>query len=94
MKIHRSTGYIHVDLTVAEAMVLLEELSNVRGGSRLPKLRQVCEGLGESIALAIVTPKRPGRPSTRGAIIPQVAAMRGAATEPEESKEPVDETVR
>ena len=56
MKIHRSTGYIHLDLSAAEAQVLLEELEGVRGGAKLPKLRQVCEGLRET--LAIVDPKR------------------------------------
>lgn len=50
MKIHRSAEYIHIDLTGAEAAVLLEELENVRGGSKLPKVRQVCEGIKESLA--------------------------------------------
>lgn len=62
MKIHRSTGYIHLDLTGAEAAAFLEELENVRGGTRLPKLRQVCEGLRQSLALdAMMVPlkKRP-----------------------------------
>lgn len=51
MKIHRSTGYVHIDLTGAEAAVLLDELENVRGGSKLPKVRQVCEGLKNSLGL-------------------------------------------
>jgi hypothetical protein len=51
VKIHRSTGYIHIDLSGAEAAVLFEELENVRGGSKLPKVRQVCEGLKESLGL-------------------------------------------
>jgi hypothetical protein len=51
MKIHRSTGYIHIDLTGPEAAVLLEELENVRGGSKLPKVRQVCEELKGSLGL-------------------------------------------
>lgn len=64
MKIHRSTGFIHVDLTVAEAKTLLDELENVRGGSRLPKVRQVCGGLDEAITLATTTSdlQRRGRP--------------------------------
>jgi hypothetical protein len=56
MKIHRSTGYIHIDLSGAEATVLLEELENVRGGAKLPKLRQVCEGLKGSLSLASTMP--------------------------------------
>jgi hypothetical protein len=51
VKIHRSTGYIHIDLTGPEAAVLLEELENVRGGSKLPKVRQVCEELKGSLGL-------------------------------------------
>jgi hypothetical protein len=45
MKIRRSDDSVHIDLSLAEARVLLEELSGVRGGARLPKLRQVCVGL-------------------------------------------------
>jgi len=63
MKVHRSTGYIHIDLSSAEAMVLLDELENVRGGAKLVKLRQVCEGLRSSLALeAMMAPKKMGRP--------------------------------
>lgn len=54
MKIHRSIGYIHIDLSGAEAAVLLEELENVRGGSRLPKVRQVCEGISNSLGLDVL----------------------------------------
>ena len=45
MMIRREDDRVQIDLTGAEARVLLEELAHVRGGSRLPKLRQVCVGL-------------------------------------------------
>ncbi len=91
MKIHRGTEYIHIDLSGAEARVLLEELENVRGGAKLVKLRQVCEGLEQSLALeTIMAPKRMGRPKSvtllslprkRPDIIPQVEHMHGASFE-------------
>jgi len=46
VKLKRSDGRVQIDLTVEEAGVFLEELSHVRGGSRLPKLRQICAGAG------------------------------------------------
>lgn len=52
MKIKRISNSVYIDLSVAEARVFLEELSNVRGGARLPKLRQVCAGIETSLALA------------------------------------------
>lgn len=45
MKVRRAASVICIEFTFAEALVFLEELSNVRGGARLPKLRQVCRGL-------------------------------------------------
>lgn len=47
MKIRRAANSdsICIELSGAEARVLLEELSDVRGGARLPKLKQVCLGL-------------------------------------------------
>ena len=58
MRIHRSLDHIHIDLLPAEAKVLFDELSNVRGGARLPKLRQVCVEL--EAALAVLVPlKKP-----------------------------------
>lgn len=63
MKIHRSTNFIHIDLTVSEARALLDELENVRGGARLPKLRQVCASLEASISIT-PTPVKIGRPKT------------------------------
>ena len=65
MKIHRSTGYIHLDFSSAEASALLEELETVRGGSKLPKIRQICEGLRQSFALnALMAAPKMGRPKT------------------------------
>lgn len=58
MKIHRSAEYIHIDLTGAEAAVLLEELENVRGGSKLPKIRQMCDSLRTVIGSVSVTTLR------------------------------------
>ena len=52
MKIHRSEDNIHVELTIAEARVLLDELAHVRGGARLPKIRQVCAGLETTLELS------------------------------------------
>jgi hypothetical protein len=36
---------LHVFLTGGESRALLEELLNVPGGSRMPKLRQLCHEL-------------------------------------------------
>lgn len=57
MKIRHSLGFIHIDLSAAEARAFLEELAHVRGGTRLPKLRQVCAGLEASFSLAGSTTK-------------------------------------
>lgn len=51
MKIRQALNSISIDLTPAEASVFLEELSNVRGGARLPKIRQVCAEIERSLAL-------------------------------------------
>lgn len=51
MKIRRTTDSICVELPLAEAAVLLDELSHVRGGARLPKLKQVCTELEGALAL-------------------------------------------
>jgi hypothetical protein len=56
VKIHRSAKCVYIDLSIAEARVLLDELSHVRGGSKLQKIKQVCEGLEDSIALVVVDP--------------------------------------
>lgn len=73
MKIHRGKEYIHIDLSSAEAAWLLEELETVRGGAKLPKLRQVCEGLRSSIGLgvAMAAPKT-GRPPKPKEVSPEV----------------------
>ena len=48
MKVRRdiSTSTIHIELSSPEARVFFEELLDVPGGARLPKLKQVCQGLG------------------------------------------------
>lgn len=58
MRIHRSVDHIHIDLLPAEAKVLFDELSNVRGGARLPKLRQVCVELEAALAVVVPTKKQ------------------------------------
>ncbi len=46
VKVRRTTvASVSIELSSSEALVLLEELANVRGGARLPKLRQVCQKL-------------------------------------------------
>jgi hypothetical protein len=61
VKIHRGTEYIHIDLSGVEAAALLEELENVRGGARLPKLRRVCEGLRTLLGLGLrLVKEKPG----------------------------------
>jgi len=59
MKIHRSAGYIHIDFTGAEAAAFLEELENVRGGSKLPKVKQVCTKLRALTDLWAPVPPKP-----------------------------------
>lgn len=83
MKIHRSTGYVHIDLSGAEAAVLLEELETVRGGSKHPKIRQVCEGLATTLAIGPRAPDRPRGGQPRLQIVPQVAAMQEWQSEDE-----------
>jgi hypothetical protein len=63
MKIRRSFGLINVELTSAEAALLFDELETVRGGARMPKLRQLCMALGASVELdKPPEKKRIGRP--------------------------------
>jgi len=57
MKINYSLGgSVSIELSLIEARALLYELSNVRGGARLPKLRQVCESLENLFVL--LSPRR------------------------------------
>ena len=44
MKVYanRTMGTILVELTVPETRFFLEELEHLRGGARLPKVRQFC----------------------------------------------------
>ena len=51
MKIRRTPDAVCIELPFAEASVLLDELSHVRGGARLPQLRQICVELESSLAL-------------------------------------------
>jgi len=69
MIIRRSNTRVQIDLTPTEAQVLLDELSNVRGGSRLPKLRQVCAQLDTSLKL---TPRPPAPKPKPAADLPAV----------------------
>lgn len=45
MRLRWRENTICVEFTPAEARVFLDELSHVRGGARLPKIRQVCKEL-------------------------------------------------
>lgn len=56
MKITRSLDTICIELPPAEARVLLDELAHVRGGARLPKIRQVVAELEATFSLE--TPKK------------------------------------
>jgi hypothetical protein len=59
MRIHRTVQTLSIELPLAEALVLLDELSHVRGGARLPKLKQVCHEL--EMALTLEAQRRPER---------------------------------
>ena len=56
VKIRRSVNSVCIDLGPAEARVFLEELSDVRGGARRPKIRQLCKELETALSLGSVTP--------------------------------------
>lgn len=87
MKIHRGKEYIHIDLSGAEAAVLLEELEHVPGGSKMPKLRQVCVELGSLLRLStLVAPPQRGRPKKHLALVGET--QQGDAVE---KKEPVSD---
>ena len=80
MKIHRSDGLVHIDLSGAEALWLLEELETVRGGAQMPKLRQVCFELRTALALgAPEPPKKRGRPPKPKAEVPVGVSEAAAA---------------
>lgn len=63
MRLQISDGHVFIDLSVAEARVFLDELVHVRGGARLPKIRQVCDAL--EVTLGLVAPRRTGTPELR-----------------------------
>ena len=58
MKVHSTPGFIYIDLSVAEAKALLEELLDVRGGTRMPKIRQVCQALEARFELTAAPPPK------------------------------------
>lgn len=58
MRIHLEGTRVQIDLTGAEARVFLEELAHVRGGTRMPKLRQVCAGLEATFMLMLKGKKK------------------------------------
>lgn len=65
MKAHRTLDRIQLDMTIAEARALLEELVDVPGGTKLPKLRQTCRVLDDAIALQLAPHQEGG-----GAVVP------------------------
>ena len=58
MRVRRTADTICIELPIGEARALLNELSDVRGGARLPKLRQVCKELEDSFSLVALMTKR------------------------------------
>lgn len=56
MKIQRFDGRVLIEFKPSEARVFLDELSHLRGGARMPKIRQICAelelafGLGEPVS--------------------------------------------
>jgi hypothetical protein len=51
LKTRRTVKIIYIEFSPAEARVLLDELSDVRGGARLPKLKQVCRELEMALVI-------------------------------------------
>jgi|WetSurMetagenome_2_1015567.scaffolds.fasta_scaffold268719_3 hypothetical protein len=45
MKIVRGTNTVSVELTIPEARLLLEELLDVPRGSKMQKVKQICDSL-------------------------------------------------
>lgn len=56
MRFRRTDISVSVEMTLGEAQVLLDELSDIPGGARLKKMRQVCDGLAKSLALTVPAP--------------------------------------
>lgn len=54
MRVRRSTDLLSfsVELTAIEARTFLEELSDIPGGSKLTKVRQICRALEVSFQLS------------------------------------------
>ena len=57
MKVRRDIDTVHIELTSIEARFFLEELANVRGGNRLPKLRQICRELELALGNVYAPPR-------------------------------------
>jgi hypothetical protein len=53
MKIRRSVETVFIELPRREARALLDQLSSVRGGARLSKIRQVCLELEMALDLNV-----------------------------------------
>jgi hypothetical protein len=51
LRIRRTISTLSIELPLAEALVFLDELSHVRGGARMPKLKQVCLELEGALTL-------------------------------------------
>jgi hypothetical protein len=51
VKVEQSDYTVRVELTLAELRVLLDELLDVPGGSRRPKIRQLCHALEVQLKL-------------------------------------------
>ena len=64
MKVSLASDCICLELTPAEARNLLDELSNVRGGARLPNLRKVC-ALLDALFKRGSTPRKRDRTSKK-----------------------------
>lgn len=54
MRVTRSNGHVHIDLPIAAGRFLLQELLDVKGGSKLPKVKQLCKELEAAFALGPV----------------------------------------
>lgn len=82
MKIHLSKpGFVHISLSGAEAMVLLEELETLRGGARSPKIRQLCFELRTALSLGASTDKPRGRPPATDPLVDALKkALEGEST--------------
>jgi hypothetical protein len=71
MRVKRSPDFtLRIELSFVEARVLLDELLDVRGGARLPKVRQVCRELRLALGGLDHNAGRTEELIARGKIIP------------------------